>query len=74
MGEKLGLLGKHQEGAGCFARARAVGAAHGLFSVECKACMGLGAQAMADGKPEEAVELLQNALSAAGPHPLHPAP
>jgi len=56
--------GKVQEAAGYFQRARDVGAAHGFFSVECKACRGLGRIAMLEGRHEEGVDLLRNALAA----------
>ena len=46
-------------------RARDVGAAHGFFSVECRSCLGLGQMAVDDGREEEGLELLRNAL--AGP-------
>ena len=48
-----------------FQRARDVGAAHGFFSVESEACMGLGRIAMEEERHEEGVELLRNALAAA---------
>ena len=54
-----------QEGERWYHRARAVGAAHGFFSVECDACQGLGLLSGMDGRTKEAVELLQNALAAA---------
>jgi hypothetical protein len=62
--EYLVLVGKVQEAAGYFQRARDVGAAHGFFSVECKACLGLGNRAFAESRHEEGVELLRNALAA----------
>ncbi|KAJ1469227.1 hypothetical protein T484DRAFT_1852456 [Baffinella frigidus] len=48
-----------------FERARKVGEAHGFFTVECKACTGLGRAAMREGRHEEGVELLRNELVAA---------
>jgi len=57
-------LARQQEAKRCFERARDVGAAHGFFSVECRACMGLGAIAMQEGRNEEGLALLQNALAA----------
>ena len=57
--------GKRKEAAGCYQRARLLGAAHGFISVECTACLGLGAEAMSEGRYEEGVELLRNALAAA---------
>jgi hypothetical protein len=56
--------GKVQEAAWYFQRARDVGAAHGFFSVECKACLGLGRVAMNEGRHEEGADLLRNALAA----------
>jgi tetratricopeptide (TPR) repeat protein len=56
--------GKVQEAAAYYQRARDVGAAHGFFSVECKACLGLGRVAMNEGRHEEGVDLLRNALAA----------
>jgi hypothetical protein len=46
-------------------RARDVGAAHGFFSLESIACTGLGRAAMKEGRHEEGVALLRNALVAA---------
>ena len=60
----LRLLKRRQEAAKQYERARAVGAAHGFFSVECSACLGFGRMAMDEGRHEEGVELLQNALVA----------
>jgi len=57
----LGLC-KDQEAEGYFQRARKIAEAHGFFSVECDACLGLGKLAMAVGDQEEGVELLRNAL------------
>ena len=45
-----------------FKRARDVGAAHGFFSVEGRACQGLGVLAATQGRHEEGLELLRNAL------------
>ena len=46
-------------------RARDVGAAHGFFSLESLACRGLATAAMEEGRHEEGVALLRNALVAA---------
>jgi len=62
--EYLVAAGKVQEAAGYFQRARDVGAAHGFFSVECKACLGLGYGAILEGRHEEGMDLLRNALAA----------
>ena len=64
-GINLVLLGREEDAAKQFERARAVGAAHGFFSVEASSCLGLGQLAINDGRDEEGVELLQNALVAA---------
>jgi len=56
--------GKVQEAALYFQRARDVGAAHGFFSVECTACLGLGKLASDEGRHEEGADLLRNALAA----------
>jgi len=60
----LSLAGKVQDAAGYLQRARDVGAAHGFFSVECKACIGLSNRAIEEGRHEEGVDLLGNALAA----------
>ena len=48
-----------------YQRARDVGAAHGFFSLESSACVGLGLAALNEGRPEESLNLLRNALVAA---------
>ena len=58
----LSVLDKHQEAEAYFQRARKIAEAHGFFSVECIACLGLGNLAMAEGRQEEGVDLLRNAL------------
>jgi len=63
--DTLRILQRDSEAAAWFQRARDVGAAHGLFSLECKACMGLGHAAMKEGRHEEGVALLRNGLVAA---------
>jgi hypothetical protein len=65
LASSLDRLDRKHDAAQQYERARAVGAAHGFFSVECSACRGLGEMAMQDGRHEEGVELLQNALVAA---------
>ena len=59
---KLFPLGRETEAAIHLQRARDLGAAHGFFSIECQACHGLGNIAMAEGRHEDGVALLQNAL------------
>jgi hypothetical protein len=61
----LDLAGKREEAERWFQRARDVGAAHGFFTVESSACLGLGDLAMDQERREEGVELLRNALVAA---------
>jgi hypothetical protein len=59
------ILERTSEAATWYQRARDVGAAHGLFSLESSACMGLGEQTMGEGRDEEGLALLRNALVAA---------
>jgi len=61
----LPVLKRNSDAATWFQRARGVGAAHGFFSLESKACEGLGVAAMEEGRDEEGVALLRNALVAA---------
>jgi len=56
--------GKRQDAARYYQKARKVGEAHGLFSVECKACRGLGKLAVEEGRTEEGLDLMRNALAA----------
>jgi len=58
-------LRKMEEATTTYTRARDIGAAHGFFSVESDACLGLGQVAMQEGRHEEGVDLLRNALAAA---------
>ena len=64
LADRLLILGRVDEASELFAAARAVGAAHGFFTVECLACAGLGGIAAAEGCSEEALDLLRNALAA----------
>ena len=61
----LRLLERISEATTWYQRARDVGAAHGFFTLECKACIGLGTAAIVAGRHEEGLELLRNALVAA---------
>jgi tetratricopeptide (TPR) repeat protein len=61
----LRLLKRKSEAATWYQRARDVGAAHGFFSLESKACIGLGKTAIDAGRHAEGLELLRNALVAA---------
>jgi len=63
--DKLMILQRYSEAATWFQRARDVGAAHGFFSLESSACMGLGEVTMREGRHEEGLALLRNALVAA---------
>ena len=60
--DNLHFLGKRQEAAGYFQRARKLGEEHGFFLLECRSCLGLGRLAMAEGHAEKGVDLLRNAL------------
>jgi hypothetical protein len=61
----LSFLDRKSESAAWYQRARDVGAAHGFFSLESKACTGLGMAAVTEGRDEEGLALLRNALVAA---------
>jgi hypothetical protein len=61
----LADLKEERESASFFQQARDVGAAHGFFSLESKVCLGLGRSATSEGRHEEGVALMQNALVAA---------
>jgi tetratricopeptide (TPR) repeat protein len=47
-----------------FQEVRDIGEAHGFFTLECKGCLGLGRVAMKEGRVEEGLALLRNALVA----------
>jgi len=61
----LTFLGSHHDACISYQRARDIGAAHGFFSIESTACLGLGKAAVGEGRHEEGVELLRNSLAAA---------
>jgi len=65
LSDMLRFLERKSEAATWYQRARDVGAAHGFFSLESSACTGLGTAAMREGRHEEGVALLRNALVAA---------
>ena len=67
--ETLLVLKRRAEAAKYFQRARDVGRAHGFFSAECSACMGLGQQAVSAGRHEEGLEFLRLALVYPTPYP-----
>jgi len=56
-----------QEAAKYFQLARGIGAENSFYSVECRACLGLGRVEIAEGRDEEGMELLRSALV----HPQH---
>jgi len=60
----LSRAGRDQDAAEYYQKAREVAEAHGVFSVECRACLGLGQEALRDGRVEEGMMLLRNALAA----------
>jgi hypothetical protein len=60
--DQLLILGRRQEAEKYLQRARKIAEAHGFFSVECDACLGLGKLARREGREEEGVELMRNAL------------
>ena len=59
------FLGRTSEAATYFQRGRDLGAQHGFFSAESQACLGLGKLKLLEGKQEEGLELLRNAVAAA---------
>jgi hypothetical protein len=61
----LRILERNSEAATWSQRARDVGAAHGFFSLESQACIALGIAAVEEGRDEEGLALLRNALVAA---------
>ena len=65
IGNHLLLLNRVDEAGTYFKRARDLGAQHGFLSVECDACLGLGALAAYEGRMQEGLDLLRNALAAA---------
>mmetsp|Transcript_56094 Transcript_56094/g.133904 ORF Transcript_56094/g.133904 Transcript_56094/m.133904 type:complete len:296 (-) Transcript_56094:42-929(-) len=65
LADRLFTAGKRQESVWWLERARKVAEAHGFFSVECRACLGLGDESVEDGRHEQGVDLLRNALAAA---------
>jgi hypothetical protein len=62
---KCSILDSNNDAKTWYQRARDVGAAHGFFSLESKACVGLGQAAAEEGRDEEGVALMRNALKAA---------
>jgi hypothetical protein len=64
LANSLCMAGKQQESSLYYHKARKVGEAHGFFSVECRACLGLGQDKFDEGCTEEGLDLLRNALAA----------
>ena len=60
--DHLLFLGERDEAEETLKRARNLAEAHGFFSVECQSCLGLGRLSMKEGRDEEGVQLLRNAL------------
>jgi len=60
--------------AGYNERARKIGEQHGFFSVESRACTGLGQLASMEGRNEEAADFLRNALAGCTLDPYHVSP
>ena len=64
LAESLHVAGKRQEASLYYQKARKVGEAHGFFSVECRACLGLGREKLKEGRHGEGLDLMRNALAA----------
>ena len=62
--DSLCILDNFHEASRTYTRARDLGAEHGFFSAECLACLGLGHVCTEEGRPDEALELLRNAVAA----------
>ena len=62
--DHLIVVGKQQDSEIYYQRARKIAEAHGFFSVECNACLGLGKLAMVEKRFEDSIELLRNAMAA----------
>ena len=60
----LHAAGRGPEASVYLQKARKVGEAHGFFSVECRACLGLAQDKLDEGCNEEGLDLLRNALAA----------
>lgn len=64
-GQTLLFLERPEESRVVQQQSRDIGAEHGLFSVECKACCGLGQLAISEGRTDEGLNLLRHALAVA---------
>jgi tetratricopeptide (TPR) repeat protein len=65
LGEICTSLDGHEKAKTWYQQARDVGAEHGFFSAECRACLGLARVAIYEKHYEEATDLLRNAVAAA---------
>jgi hypothetical protein len=65
MGSMLYQLDSNSKAAASYQRARVVAEQHGFFTLESRACTGLGIAAIDDGRRMEGLDLLRNALTAA---------
>ena len=63
--DRFYFLDRNTEAGTSYQAARDVGAAHGFFSLESRACQGLGKLAEQEGRIEEGLDLFRNALAAA---------
>ena len=63
IGESLLFLERPEESRAVQQQSRDIGAEHGLFSVECAACCGLGDLAISEGRTAEGLDLLRHALA-----------
>ncbi|KAJ1478795.1 hypothetical protein T484DRAFT_1960341 [Baffinella frigidus] len=64
-GDKLWFLDRKSDAWTAYQAARDVGEKHGFFSLESRACKGLGEVATEEGRIEEGLDLYRNALAAA---------
>ena len=67
VGDSLVTASKFRQASSFYQRARDVAEAHGFFSVECQACLGLGLLSVVEGRDKDGEELLRNALAAVNP-------
>jgi hypothetical protein len=65
MGVMLYQIDSKSKAAVSYQRARVVAEKHGFFTLESRACTGLGIAAIDDGRRMEGLDLLRNALTAA---------
>ena len=65
IGDSLLFLERRPEATIQYEKARSLGAKHGFFTAECRACVGLGTVAVLEHRHEEALDLFRNAVAAA---------